>query len=203
MTLMTTAVCSTPALLMPLLFFYNTHHLLTYNIVCLFPTLVSKNNSLVLGCAGSPLLGRLLSSCRVWASHCRALGLQELLHVGSVVEAPGLWSTDSVVVVHRLNCSKACGIFPDEGSNLCLLHWQANSLPLSHQGSPVFFFFFFFYLWWILSYIEMKQARVYMCSPSQSPLPPPSPPIPSRFSQCTRSERLSHASNLGWWSVSP
>ena len=45
-----------------------------------------------------------------------------------------------------------------------------------------FLFFFFFYLWWILSYIEMKQPRVYMCSPSQSPLPPPSPPIPSRFS---------------------
>ena len=49
--------------------------------------------------------------------------------------------------------------------------------------------FFFFYLWWILSYIEMKQPWVYMCSPSQSPLPPPSPPVPSRFSQCTRSER--------------
>ena len=39
----------------------------------------------------------------------------------------------------------------------------------------------------------MKQPRVYMCSPSQSPHPPPSPPIPSRFSQCTRSEHLSHA----------
>ena len=64
------------------------------------------------------------------------------------------------------------------------------------------FIYFFFYLWWILSYIEMKQPRVYMCSPSQSPHPPPTPPIPSRFSQCTRSEHLSHASNLGWWSVS-
>ena len=70
-----------------------------------------------------------------------------------------------------------------------------------------YFYFFviiiFFNLWWILSYIEMKQPWVYTCSPSQSPLPPPSPPAPSRFSQCTRSERLSHASNLGWWSVSP
>ena len=27
-------------------------------------------------------------------------------------------------------------IFPDRGSNPCLLHWQADSLPLSHQGSP-------------------------------------------------------------------
>ena len=28
------------------------------------------------------------------------------------------------------------GIFPDQGSNLCLLYWQVDSLPLSHQGSP-------------------------------------------------------------------
>ena len=24
----------------------------------------------------------------------------------------------------RLSCSAVCGIFPDQGSNLCLLHWQ-------------------------------------------------------------------------------
>ena len=28
------------------------------------------------------------------------------------------------------------GIFLTQGSNLCLLHWQAGSLPLSHLGSP-------------------------------------------------------------------
>ena len=28
------------------------------------------------------------------------------------------------------------GILPSQGSNLSLLHWQAGSLPLSHQGSP-------------------------------------------------------------------
>ena len=27
------------------------------------------------------------------------------------------------------------GIFPTQRSKLCLLHWQADSLPLSHQGS--------------------------------------------------------------------
>ena len=32
------------------------------------------------------------------------------------------------------------GIFLTQGSNPCLLHWQADSLPLSHQGSPVFSF---------------------------------------------------------------
>ena len=34
-----------------------------------------------------------------------------------------------------LSCSEASGILPDLGMNLCLLHWQADSLPLSHQGS--------------------------------------------------------------------
>ena len=28
------------------------------------------------------------------------------------------------------------GIFPTEGSNPCVLYWQVDSLPLSHQGSP-------------------------------------------------------------------
>ena len=28
------------------------------------------------------------------------------------------------------------GIFPTQGSNPCLLHWQVDSLPLSHEGSP-------------------------------------------------------------------
>ena len=27
------------------------------------------------------------------------------------------------------------GIFPTQGVNLCLLHWQADSLPLSRQGN--------------------------------------------------------------------
>ena len=52
-----------------------------------------------------------------------------------------LWSTSSrrtgsVVVAHGPSCSTACGIFPDQGSNPCPLHWQADSQPLRHQGSP-------------------------------------------------------------------
>ena len=43
--------------------------------------------------------------------------------------------TGSVVVVHGLSRSTACGIFPDQGLNLCPLHWQADSQPLRHQGS--------------------------------------------------------------------
>ena len=56
-----------------------------------------------------------------------------------------LWSTGSrragsVVVAHGPSCSAACGIFPDQGSNPCPLHWQADSQPLHHQGSPHCFF---------------------------------------------------------------
>ena len=47
-----------------------------------------------------------------------------------------LWSAGSVVVAHGPSCSAACGIFPDHGSNPCPLHWQADSQPLRHQGSP-------------------------------------------------------------------
>ena len=48
----------------------------------------------------------------------------------------------------------------------------------------------------------MNQPWIYMCSPSWSPPPPPSSAHPSGSSQCTSPEHLSHASNLGWWSVS-
>ena len=43
----------------------------------------------------------------------------------------------SIVVAHGPSCSVACGIFPDQGSNPCPLHWQADSQPLRHQGSPL------------------------------------------------------------------
>ena len=69
------------------------------------------------------------------------LGLQSLGHVSScVLTAPGLQSTGSIVVVRGLSCSAACKIFPDQGSDPSLLHWQADSLPLSHQGSPCLYF---------------------------------------------------------------
>ena len=45
-----------------------------------------------------------------------------------------LWSMGSRA--HRLSCSTACGTFLDQGLNPCLLHWQVDSLPLSHHGSP-------------------------------------------------------------------
>ena len=35
-------------------------------------------------------------------------------------------------------CFLLQGIFPTQGSNPCLLHWQVNTLPLSHLGSPIY-----------------------------------------------------------------
>ena len=47
----------------------------------------------------------------------------------------------SAVVAHGPSCSAACGILPDQGSNPCPLHWQADPQPLRHQGSPKVFIF--------------------------------------------------------------
>ena len=61
------------------------------------------------------------------ASHCSGLSC-------CGAQAPG--TQISVVVAHGLSCSAACGIFPDQGSNPCPLHWQVDS----------FFFFNLFIL---------------------------------------------------------
>ena len=63
----------------------------------------------------------------------------------SLSRHPLPWSTDSrhagsAVVAHGPSHSVACGILPDQGSNPCPLHWQADSQPLCHQGSPVSYF---------------------------------------------------------------
>ena len=64
-------------------------------------------------------------------------------HAGLSLSRPLLlWSTGSrragsVVVAHGPSCPAACGIFPDQGSNPRPPHWQADSQPLRHQGSPI------------------------------------------------------------------
>ena len=46
----------------------------------------------------------------------------------------------SMGIFQAKNTGKGChsllhGIFTTYGSNQCLLHWQVDSLPLSHQGN--------------------------------------------------------------------
>ena len=70
----------------------------------------------------------LLPSCDVWAPHCGCFsccGAQALGSLVSIVAASGLKSCSA-----RLSCSTARGILRAQEWNPCLLHWQADSLPL-------------------------------------------------------------------------
>ena len=66
------------------------------------------------------------------SSRCAGLSLSRPLFLGST----GSRRASSVIVAHGPSCSVACGILPDQGPNPCPLHWQADSQPLRHQGSP-------------------------------------------------------------------
>ena len=66
-------------------------------------------------------------------ARCAGLSLSRPL----LLRSTGSRRAGSVIVAHGPSCSVACGIFPDWGSNPCPLHWQADSQPLRHQGSPV------------------------------------------------------------------
>ena len=102
-----------------------------------------KFHLLIFACAESSLLPVLLSSCGerglhsggAGASRCSAFSCGTL-----ALRCAGFSSCSSQALEHRLsscgNCSAACGIFLDQGLNLCLLHWQADSLPLSHREAP-------------------------------------------------------------------
>ena len=71
------------------------------------------------------------------SSRCAGLSLSRPL----LSRSTGSRRAGSAIVAHGPSCSAACGIFPDQGSNPCPLHWQADSQPLRHQGSPYAVFF--------------------------------------------------------------
>ena len=68
-------------------------------------------------------------------SSSRCAGLSPLRPLP--LRSTGSRRAGSVVVAHGPSRSAACGILPDRGTNPCPLHWQADSQPLRHQGSPV------------------------------------------------------------------
>ena len=79
------------------------------------------------------ILSALGLHCCAWASHCSGFS-----HCRA--RAPGTQS--SVVVAHGLSNSVAGGIPPNQGLNPRPMHWQADSQPRRHQGSPPAFFWF-------------------------------------------------------------
>ena len=97
-----------------------------------FSLVVGSRGYSLLQCVGFSLQWLLL----LQSMGAGARGLQGLRYMGSGVAAPGLQSTGLVTVAHGCRCSMACGLFPDQGLNPCLPHWQADALSLSHKGSP-------------------------------------------------------------------
>ena len=72
----------------------------------------------------------LLSSCGTQASHCGGFSCCEAQALGARARHMGFSSCGAVglaVVGHGLSCPTACGIFPEQGSNPCPLHWQVDS----------------------------------------------------------------------------
>ena len=61
-----------------------------------------------------------------------------------------------------LSLCTACGIFPDQGLNPSILHWQVDFLPLSHQGSPLLFSS------WIITHKILTFFSVHFSSVAQS-----------------------------------
>ena len=66
------------------------------------------------------------------SSRCAGLSLSRPL----LLRRTGSRRAGSAIVAHGPSRSAACGILPDQGSNPRPLHWQADSQPLRHQGSP-------------------------------------------------------------------
>ena len=106
-----------------ILFFFNFIYLFIYLWLCWVFVSV-RGLSLVAASGGHS------------SSWCAGLSLSRPL----LLRSPGSRRAGSVIVAHGPSCSAACGIFTDQGSNLCPLHWQADSQPLCHQGSPQLYF---------------------------------------------------------------
>ena len=71
------------------------------------------------------------------SSRCAGLSLSQPL----LLRSTGSRRSGSVVVARGPSCSAACGIFPDQGSNLCSLHWQSRLSTTAPPGKPPFHFY--------------------------------------------------------------
>ena len=111
-----------------ILFGYNLYHSDIY-FKSLYPL-----STVIFDCAGSSLLRKLFSSCGEWELPS-GFSLQWFLLWRMGSKACGLNSWD----FSRLESTGS--IVEVQGQNPCLLHWWAESSPLSHQGSLIFYIF--------------------------------------------------------------
>lgn len=117
--------------------------------------------------AGFPLAVACRGCSQACCSHCvgSCCGAQNLRHAGFRSLGPWLCDRGSQALEHELrnctvcglSCSMACGILLATESNSRPLHWQADSLVLSHQESrcspllPVF-------LWLVVLLVVMNRT---------------------------------------------
>ena len=69
----------------------------------------------------------IFSSCSEWkllfvALHGLLIAVASLVIGSQACGLQELWCTGSVIIVHGLSCSVACGMFPDKGLNPCPSH---------------------------------------------------------------------------------
>ena len=105
-------------------------------------------------------------------------------------------------IPRKWNCSKNCQIN----------NFKSYSLRSYFFFISFLFFFQLFFISWRLITLQYCSGFCHTLTwishglhefPILILLLPPSLSLPSGSSQCTSPEHLSHASNLGWWSLSP
>ena len=173
----------------------------------------SDQFSLLSGC----LVGTILIFQSQWhqnrflCSHCCP---QQSVFTQKILQVPSSLFRDSPrpsSAVRRLHRHLAC---PQDLRMVCTLHLFISFRlpPVTLLFLQIFFFSFIFISWRLITLQYCSGfchtltwiSHGFTCVPlPDSPLPPPSPSHPSGSSQCTSPEHLSHASNLGWRSVSP
>ena len=117
------------------------------------------------------------------------------------------WKVDfSSIRRPAMFCSGPVGGRP-EASGVPFCKWLSTGKDFVKAFLFLFIYLFLIFISWRLitsqhfsefcHTLTWISHGVNMCSPSRSPLPPPSPPDSSGSSQCTRLEHLSHASHKG------
>ena len=100
--------------------------------------------------AGSSLMREDFSPIAASGEYCPVAMRRLFIAAASLAVKQGLLHTGFSSGGAWLSCSSACGIFLDQGSNFCLLHWQAHSLSLSTREAHGHSFKF-----WLFSGCEM------------------------------------------------
>ena len=111
---------------------------LIFFLICTYVVHITAIYLFIYGCVG--VLGlrfcaRALSSCGKWGRLFIAVR-GPLTIAGPPAAEHRLQTRGLSNCAHGPSCSTARGILPDQGSNPCPLHRQADSQPLRHQGSP-------------------------------------------------------------------